>query len=96
MEKLKLQPLSDFVFLKWEKKKETKSGIVLSDVSKNKPSKAKVVEVGPGKLDKNGNFIKTSLKPGDMVLVSPFVPEAIKVEDEEFWVVRQNDIYAKI
>ena len=88
--------MSDFVFLKWEKKKETKSGIVLSDVSKTKPSTAKIVAVGPGRLDRHGNYIKTLLKPGDMVLVDPFIPQPIKVEEEELWVAREGDIYAKI
>ena len=96
MSKLKLQPLSDFIFLKWDKEKETKSGIIVSDISKTKPSRAKVVAVGPGIFDKHGNYIKVLLKIGDKVLVDPFIPQAIKVEDEEFWVVRANEIFAKI
>lgn len=95
-QKIKIQPLSDFIFLRWEKKKETKSGIVLSDVSKTKPSIAKVIAVGPGKLDRHGNDIKILLKPGDTVLVDPFILQPIKVGDEELWVTRASDIYAKI
>ena len=91
-----LEPLSNFVFLKWEKKKESKSGIVLSDVSKTKPSKAKVVAVGPGEINRKGDFKKMSLKVGDMVLVDPFIPQMIKIEDEEYWIARESDIYAKI
>ena len=94
--KLKLQPLSDFIFLKWEKQKETKKGVLLSDTSKSKPAIAIVTAIGQGRLDRHGNFIKTILKPGDKVVVDPFIPQLIKIEGEELWVVRESEIFAKI
>jgi len=94
--KLSIQPLADFLFLRWEKQRETKKGVILSDTSKSKPAIAIVVAIGPGKLDRHGNYIKTQLKPKDKVVVDPFIPQLIKVEGEEYWVVEENKIFAKI
>ena len=94
--KLTIQPLSDFLFLKWTKQRETEKGIILSDTSKTRPAIAEVLAVGPGKIDRHGSYIKTSLRPGDKVVVDPFLPQPIKVEGEELWVIRESDIYAKI
>jgi len=92
----KLTPLSDFIFLRWEKEKETKKGVILSDTSKSKPAIATVIAVGQGKLDRHGNYIKSLLKPGNKVVVDPFIPQPIKIDGEEFWVSRESDIYGKI
>lgn len=96
IKKTSIQPLSDFIFLQWEKEKETKKGVILSDTSKSKPAIATVIAVGPGKLDRHGNYIKSTLKPGDKVVVDPFIPQLVKIEGEEFWVVKENEIFAKI
>ena len=94
--KSKLEPLSDFVFLRFDKTKKTASGIELSDVSKNKPAKAKVLAIGPGRSDRNGIFVKTTLKVGDTVVVNPFLPLEIKVDEEDYLVIRENEIFARI
>ena len=91
-----MQPLSDFVFLKYEKRKETESGVLVSDVSQSKPAKAKVLAVGPGRLDRHGNLTKTTLKKGDIVVVDPFLPLQIKVDDKEYLVIRESQILAKL
>jgi len=95
-EKQSIHPLSDFLFLRWEKQKETKRGVLLSDTSKSRPAIATVISVGPGKLDRNGNYIKTQLKPGDKVVVDPFIPQSIKIDGEELWVARESEILGKI
>ena len=94
--KLSIQPLNDIVFLKREKQKETAKGVILSDTSKSKPAIAIVIAIGPGRLDRHGNYIKTFLKPKDKVVVDPFIPQPIKIEGEELWVARESEIYAKI
>lgn len=94
--KLSIQPLNDFVFLRWEKQKETAKGIILSDTSKSRPAIAKVIAVGPGRIDRQGQFHKTSLKIGDRVVVDPFIHQVIKIEGEELWVVKESEIFAKI
>jgi len=90
-----IEPLSDYIFLEFEKKKETKGGVVLSDVSKNKPAKAKVLAVGPGRLDRHGNFIKPKVKEGDIVIIDPFLPRGIQVDGKEYLVVRAGEVFAK-
>ena len=96
IKKLKIQPLSDFVFLQWEKKKETEKGVILSDTSKSKPAIAEVIGIGPGEIDKSGSVRKTILKVGDIIVVDPFVPQVIKVEGVEYLVCREKEIFAKI
>lgn len=96
MKKLSIQPLSDFLFLRWERQKQTKAGVILSDTSKSKPAIATVVAIGPGRLDRHGNYIKTILRSGDKVVVDPFIPQPIKIEGEELWVVKESEIFGKL
>lgn len=91
-----MKPLSDYVFLKYEKRDKTKKGVVLADTSKMKPATAKVIAVGPGRLDRHGNFVKTEIKKGDSIVVDPFIVQVIKVGDEEYLVCRASEILAKL
>ncbi len=91
-----LTPLSDYIFLEFKKEEQTKKGIILADVSKSKPATAKVIAVGPGRIDRTGAFIKTSLKTGDTVIIDPFTPRQIKVNDKEYLVLREQEIFAKL
>ena len=91
-----LQPLGDFVFLIYKKEKKTEKGILLSDVSKTKPATAEVIAIGPGRLDRHGNFIKTSLKKGDLVIIDPFLPREVKVGDQDYLIMRESEIFAKL
>ena len=94
--KLTIQPLGEFLFLRWEKQKETARGVILSDTSRSKPAIAVVVAIGPGRMDRNGNYIKTLLKIGDKVVIDPFIPQPVKIEGEEFWVVKESEVFAKL
>ena len=93
---IKLKPLSDFIFLEVVKKKETKSGLILSDVSREKPAKAKVLAAGPGRLDRHGTLIKTTVKVGDTIIIDPFTPREIKVDDQIYFVIRESEVFAKL
>lgn len=93
---MKLEPLSDFVFLIFKKKKKTKTGVILSDASKDKPVTAEVIAVGPGRLDRHGNLIKTTLKKGDIVVIDPFSSREIKVDEKEYLILRESEIFSKI
>lgn len=92
----KMQPLGDFIFLEFKKEEQTKKGVILADVSKSKPATAKVVAVGPGRLDRLGNIVKTILKVGDTVVIDPFLPRQVKVNDKEYLIMREPEIYAKL
>ena len=93
---MKLVPLGDRVVLKQLVAEETtKSGIVLPGQSKEKPQQAEVVAVGPGGMV-DGKEVKMEVKAGDSVIYSKYSGTEVKLDDEEFIVVKQNDILAVI
>ena len=93
---MKLVPLGDRVVLKQLVAEETtKSGIVLPGQSKEKPQQAEVVAVGPGGVV-DGKEIKMEVKTGDQVIYSKYAGTEVKLDDEEYIVVKQNDILAEI
>ena len=93
---MKLVPLGDRVVLKQLVAEETtQSGIVLPGQSKEKPQQAEVVAVGPGGVV-DGKEIKMEVKVGDQVIYSKYSGTEVKLDEEEYIVVRQNDILAII
>ena len=93
---MKLVPLGDRVVLKQlEAKQTTKSGIVLPGQEKEKPQQAEVIAVGPGGVV-DGKEIKMEVKAGDKVIYSKYAGTEVKLEDEKFIIVKQNDILAVI
>ena len=93
---MKLVPLGDRVVLKQLVAEETtKSGIVLPGQSKEKPQQAEVVAVGPGGTV-DGKEVKMEVKVGDNVIFSKYSGTEVKLDEEEFIIVKQNDILAVI
>ena len=93
---MKLVPLGDKVVLKQLVAEETtKSGIVLPGQAKEKPQQAEVVAVGPGGMV-DGKEITMQVKVGDKVIYSKYAGTEVKLEDEEFIIVKQNDIVAVV
>lgn len=93
---MKLVPLGDRVILKkLEAEETTKSGIVLPGQAKEKPQQAEVIAVGPGGLV-DGKEVKMQVAVGDSVIYSKYAGTEVKLEDEEYMVVRQDDILAII
>ena len=91
---MKLQPLGDRIVLKQlDAKETTKSGIVLTGTAKEKPQEAEVVATGPGGII-DGKEVKIEVKPGDKVIYSKYSGTDVKLDDEEFIIVRQSDILA--
>ena len=91
---MQLKPLGDKVVLKQGAAEETtKSGIILTSQSKEKPQQAEVIAVGPGILA-DGTEIKMEVKVDDKVIYSKYAGTEVKLEDEEFIVVKQSDILA--
>ena len=89
-----IKPLSDRVLIKMKESEETtKSGIILSGGSKEKPQVAEVIEVGPGqKID--GELQEMYVKKGDNIIVSKYAGTEVKYEGEEYLIVKQDDILA--
>jgi chaperonin GroES len=93
---MKLVPLGDRVVLKQlEAEQTTKSGIVLPGQEKEKPQQAEVIAVGPGGVVE-GKEVKMEVKTGDKVIYSKYAGTEVKLDEEKFIIVRQNDILAVI
>ena len=91
---MKLVPLADRVVLKQvEAEETTKSGIVLPGQAQEKPQQAEVIAVGPGGVV-DGKEVTMQVKTGDKVIYSKYAGTEVKLEDEEFIIVKQNDILA--
>ena len=91
---MKLVPLQDRVVVKMvEMEETTKSGIILTGSAKEKPQVAEVIAVGPGGVV-DGKEITMSVKAGDRVIFSKYSGTEVKLQNDEFVVVRQNDILA--
>ena len=89
-----IKPLSDRVVIKMEQAEETtKSGIVLAGSAKEKPQVATVLAVGPGGLV-DGKEVQMTVKVGDKVITSKYSGTEVKVDGEEYTIVRQGDILA--
>ena len=93
---MKIRPLADRVVIKMvEAEEKTKSGIVLPGSAKEQPQMAEVVEVGPGGVV-DGKEIKMELKVGDKVLFSKYAGTEVKLDWQEFTILRQSDILAVV
>lgn len=93
---MKLVPLGDRVVLKQLVAEETtKSGIVLPGQSKEKPQQAEVIAAGPGGTV-DGKEVKMEVKVGDQVIYSKYAGTEVKIEEEEYIIVKQSDILAVI
>ena len=93
---MKLYPLQDRVVVKLvEAEETTKSGIILTGAAKEKPQVAEVVAVGPG-IPEGDNKVVMEVKVGDKVITSKYSGTTVKVDGEEYTIVRQNDILAVV
>jgi len=91
---MKLKPMFDRVVLKMlEAEETTKGGIILTSAAKEKPEVAEVVAVGPGGLV-DGKEVTMTVKVGDKVIMSKYAGTEVKVDGEEYTIVRQGDILA--
>ncbi len=94
---MNLKPLGDRVIVKPIIREEvTKGGIVLPDTAKEKPQEGEIVAVGPGKLGEDGKRIEMDVKKGDRVIYAKYAGTEWKYENEEYLILRESDILAKI
>ena len=91
-----IKPLGDRVVVKMvEAEETTKSGIILAGAAKEKPQVAQIVAVGPGGVV-DGKEVKMEVKVDDKVLISKYAGTEVKIDDQEYTIVRQNDILAVV
>ncbi len=90
---MNLKPLADRVVIKRIEEEEVKKGgIIIPDTAKEKPQKGEVIAVGPGRLDEQGKRMPMEVKVGDKVLFSKYAGTEVKIGDEEYLVMREDDI----
>ncbi|MGM0688558.1 MAG: co-chaperone GroES [Bacillota bacterium] len=94
---MNLKPLSDRVIVKvLEADEKTASGIVIPDKAKEKPQEGKVMAVGTGKVLDNGTKTEMEVKVGDKIIFSRYAGTEVKVDGEEYLILRQDDILALV
>ena len=90
---MKLRPLQDRILVRRVKEEEkTKGGIIIPDTAKEKPAEGKVVAVGNGKLDDSGKRIALEVKKGDRILFGKYSGTEVKMEGEEYLIMREDDV----
>jgi chaperonin GroES len=88
-----VKPLGDRVLIQpLEEKEGKKGGIIIPDTAKEKPQEGTVVAVGTGKLDDSGKKIEFNVKVGDKVLIPKYGGAEIKIDDESYLIMREDDI----
>ena len=93
---VKLQPMGDRLVVKpMQSEEKTKSGIYLPDTAKEKPQEGKVIAVGPGRMTDEGKRIAPDVEVGDIVLYTKYGGSEIKIDGEDFIIMRESDILAK-
>jgi chaperonin GroES len=92
---MNIKPLGERIVLKvLEGEERTKSGIVLPDTAKEKPQTGKVLAVGSGKVLDNGQRVAPDVKVGDKVLFAKYAGTEVKLDGEEYMVLKESDIFA--
>ena len=95
--KTSIMPLADRVVAKRLESEETlKGGIIIPDSAKKKQEMAKVIAVGPGKLNDKNETINMPVKIGDIILMDKYSGQEITLDDEEYIIVKADDIIAKV
>ena len=92
-----LQPLGDRLIVEvLDEEDVTSSGIVLPDTAKEKPQRGRVLAVGPGSRDDDGKFVPMDLEEGDEIVFSKYGGTEIKVGVDEYLILRESDVLAKV
>jgi chaperonin GroES len=93
---MKIKPLNDYVLVEPIKQEEvTKGGIIIPDTAREERAiKGKVIAVGPGKVNDQGERIPLNIKEGQIILFKKYAPDEIKIDDKEYYFIREDDIMA--
>ena len=94
---MNLKPLGDRLIVEvLEEEETTASGIVLPDTAKEKPQRGRVLAVGPGPRDEDGEYIQMDLDEGDEIVFSKYGGTEIRVGTEDYLILRESDVLAKV
>ncbi len=93
----KVRPLRDRILVKRVEEEEVRrGGIIIPDTAKEKPQEGKVIAVGGGKILDNGQKVALDVKVGDRILFAKYSPSEVKIEDEEYLILREDDVLGVI
>jgi chaperonin GroES len=94
---MRVRPLHDRILLKRIEEKETvKGGIIIPDTAKEKPQEAEVIAVGKGKKTEDGKVIPLDVKAGDRILFGKYSGTEIKIDDQEYLIIREDEVLGVI
>jgi len=94
---MKLRPLQDRILVqRVEEEAKTKGGIIIPDTAKEKPAEGKIIAVGNGKVNEKGERVALEVKVGDRVLFGKYSGTEVKIEGEEYLIMREDDVLGVI
>lgn len=94
---MQIRPLYDRIIVKrLEEEKQTASGIVIPDTAKEKPEQGEVIAVGSGRLLQDGTVLPLQVKPGERVLFGKYAGQTVKIDDQEYLVIKEEDVLGVI
>ncbi len=94
---MKVRPLHDrLIVQRLEEEEKTKGGIIIPDTAKEKPIEGKVIAVGGGRIKKDGSKIPLEIKKGDRVLYAKYAGTEVKIDGEEYLMMKEDDVLAII
>ena len=94
---MNIKPLNDRILVqRLEAEAKTEGGIILPDTAKEKPNQGKVIAVGDGAKDKDGNRVPVQVSVGDRILFSSYAGTDLKLESKEYIILREDDVYGVI
>jgi len=94
---MKIRPLNDRILVKrLEEEDKTAGGIIIPDSAKEKPAEGEIVAVGPGKMNDSGDRVAMDVKAGDRVLFSKYGGTDVKLDGDDYLIMREDDILGVI
>ena len=92
-----IRPLHDRVFIqRIDEEEQVRGGIIIPDTAKEKPQQGEVIAVGDGKINEDGTRRPLDVKPGDRVLFGKYSGSEVKIDDQEYLIMRESDIFAVV
>src|SRR5512140_3597015 len=94
---MNVKPLADRILVRrLEEQEQKKGGIIIPDTAKEKPQECEVMAVGPGRVTDDGKRIPTELKKGDRILISKYSGTEVKIDGQEYLIMREDDVLAVV
>ena len=94
---MSVRPLADRILIRrLDTQEEVRGGIIIPDTAKEKPTEGEIVAVGPGKLARDGSRVELSVSPGERVLIGKYSGNEVKIDGEDYVILREDDVLATL